>query len=157
MRSPASERPIVIAHRGARAEAAENTMESFRVAIEIGADAIELDVHLSADGVRVIIHDATLDRTTDATGRVNAHRAGELADLGVPALSDVLALVDEQDRTVLVVELKWDDMNPYSRDDLAVGATAASRASADRCWSRASTTSFWPRVTAPRPTQRSGC
>lgn len=61
---------IVVAHRGASAQAPENTMEAFRLAVEAGADAIELDVHLTADGQLAVIHDETLDRTTDRTGRV---------------------------------------------------------------------------------------
>src|SRR5687768_953684 len=61
---------IVVAHRGASTQAPENTMEAFRLGVEAGADAIELDVHLTADGQLAVIHDDTLDRTTDRTGRV---------------------------------------------------------------------------------------
>ena len=61
---------IIVAHRGASARAPENTMEAFRLAVEAGADAIELDVHLSADRQLAVIHDETLDRTTDRTGAV---------------------------------------------------------------------------------------
>jgi glycerophosphoryl diester phosphodiesterase len=63
-------RPIV-GHRGNAARAPENTIESFRQAVELGVDALELDVHLSADGQVVVIHDPTLDRTTDRSGRVD--------------------------------------------------------------------------------------
>lgn len=62
----------VIGHRGAAAHAPENTLPSFEVALRQGADALELDVHLSADGVPVVIHDPTLDRTTDGRGGVAA-------------------------------------------------------------------------------------
>jgi glycerophosphoryl diester phosphodiesterase len=62
-------RPIV-GHRGNAAHAPENTLESFRQALAAGAECLELDVHLSADGVPVVIHDPTLDRTTDVTGAV---------------------------------------------------------------------------------------
>jgi glycerophosphoryl diester phosphodiesterase len=62
-------RPI-IAHRGASGRAPENTIRAFELALEEGADAFELDVHVTADGVPVVVHDPTLDRTTDATGRV---------------------------------------------------------------------------------------
>lgn len=62
-------RPIV-GHRGNAAYAPENTMESFRQAIAGGAECVELDVRLSADGVPVVMHDATLDRTTDISGAV---------------------------------------------------------------------------------------
>jgi glycerophosphoryl diester phosphodiesterase len=61
---------LVVAHRGAAAAAPENTMQAFRLAVEMGADAIELDVHLSADGKLAVIHDETVDRTTDLTGPV---------------------------------------------------------------------------------------
>ena len=61
---------IIVAHRGASGMAPENTMEAFRLGVEAGADAIELDVHLTADGQLAVIHDETLDRTTDRTGRV---------------------------------------------------------------------------------------
>lgn len=63
-------RPAVIAHRGASASAPENTLAAFELAVELGADRIEFDVHLSADGQPVIIHDDTVDRTTDGRGRV---------------------------------------------------------------------------------------
>jgi glycerophosphoryl diester phosphodiesterase len=70
---------LVIGHRGAAAEAPENTLPSFARALELGADALELDVHLAADGQVVVLHDATLDRTTDARGPVAARTAAELA------------------------------------------------------------------------------
>lgn len=63
---------IIVAHRGASRRAPENTMEAFRLGVEDGADAIELDVHLTADGQLAVIHDATLDRTTDRTGDVRS-------------------------------------------------------------------------------------
>jgi glycerophosphoryl diester phosphodiesterase len=62
---------LVVAHRGASAQAPENTMEAYRLAVEAGADAIELDVHLSQDGQMALIHDDTVDRTTDGVGRVD--------------------------------------------------------------------------------------
>ncbi|HSM37988.1 MAG TPA: glycerophosphodiester phosphodiesterase family protein [Candidatus Limnocylindrales bacterium] len=61
---------IVVAHRGASVQAPENTMDAYRLAVEAGADAIELDVHLSTDGQLAVIHDDTVDRTTDGTGAV---------------------------------------------------------------------------------------
>ena len=68
----------VIAHRGASAEAPENTLPAFEAAVQRGADAVELDVRLTADGAPVVIHDDTLDRTTDRTGLVGAHTLAEL-------------------------------------------------------------------------------
>ncbi len=63
---------LVIAHRGASDRAPENTLDAFQCALEDGADALELDVHLSRDRIPVVIHDPTLDRTTDRTGSVAA-------------------------------------------------------------------------------------
>src|SRR3990172_7158952 len=60
-----------IAHRGASALAPENTMAAFEKAVELGADVIELDLHMSRDGELVVIHDDTLDRTTDGRGVVH--------------------------------------------------------------------------------------
>ena len=65
----ASPRPLVIAHRGYSQFAPENTLPSFRLAMAAGADLVELDYHFSSDGKLVVIHDHTLDRTTDATNR----------------------------------------------------------------------------------------
>jgi glycerophosphoryl diester phosphodiesterase len=69
----------VFAHRGGRALGPENTVAAFERGLAAGADGLELDVHLSADGVVVACHDATLDRTTNASGRVDRHTAVELS------------------------------------------------------------------------------
>jgi len=63
-------RPTIFAHRGASVHAPENTLSAFQLGLQQGADAIELDAKLSADGVVVVIHDATVDRTTDGNGAV---------------------------------------------------------------------------------------
>ncbi len=83
-------RRLVIGHRGAPAEAPENTLPSFARALERGADALELDVRLSADGVAMVVHDPTLDRTTDRSGPVAACTASALhgADAGAPFSPD---------------------------------------------------------------------
>jgi glycerophosphoryl diester phosphodiesterase len=102
-------RPLVFAHRGGAGLAPENTMPAFDRGLSLGADGLEFDVHLSKDGVPVIIHDPTVDRTTNGTGAVADLTAAELAALdagyrfeqdgafpwrgrggGVPALADVL-------------------------------------------------------------------
>lgn len=70
-----------IAHRGASAEAPANTLTAFDRAATLGADGVELDVHLSADGVPVVIHDFAVDATTDGTGQV--------ADLPLAALKEL--------------------------------------------------------------------
>ena len=80
----------LIAHRGASRDAPENTMAAFRLAIQQGADGIELDLHASADGVPLVIHDATLDRTTNRSGAVATLAAEELHAAGVPTFSEVL-------------------------------------------------------------------
>jgi glycerophosphoryl diester phosphodiesterase len=98
-------RPFLWAHRGASARAPENTLAAFFAAGEDGADGIELDIHLSRDGVPVVIHDDTLTRTTDGAGAVASFSCAELRRLdagswfadefsgeGIPRLDDVLAL-----------------------------------------------------------------
>ena len=117
----------VVGHRGASAHRPENTMPSFGLAIEQGADAIELDVHRTSDGELAVIHDATLERTTDLTGAVaempmDAVRAADAGyrfqtddgafpysgqGLRVPTLPEVLDWLP--DGTGLVVELKSRD------------------------------------------------
>lgn len=64
--------PVITAHRGASGIEPENTMRAFRRAVELGADIVEFDVRATADGELVIMHDRTLDRTTDGHGPVNA-------------------------------------------------------------------------------------
>lgn len=68
----------IVGHRGNAARAPENTIESFRQAVELGVDALELDVHVSSDGQVVVIHDPTLDRTTDGSGRVERLTLAEI-------------------------------------------------------------------------------
>lgn len=65
------ERPLSIGHRGHSVEYPENTLEAYRKAIELGVEMIECDVNMTRDGVLVMMHDPTLDRTTNGTGRVN--------------------------------------------------------------------------------------
>ncbi|RJG22598.1 glycerophosphodiester phosphodiesterase family protein [Paenibacillus thiaminolyticus] len=108
----------IVAHRGYAALFPENTMIAFRRALHMGADALEIDVHHSAEGVPVVIHDGTLDRTTDRSGPVRSKTVGELqqadagikfhpdyAGSGIPLLEEVLALLSEG-RAGLQLELK---------------------------------------------------
>ncbi len=74
-------KPVVFAHRGASQYAPENTIAAFDLAVSQGADAIELDVKLSADGKAVVIHDQTVDRTTDGSGRVDHIKLQDLKKL----------------------------------------------------------------------------
>jgi glycerophosphoryl diester phosphodiesterase len=73
--------PVNMAHRGASALAPENTIEAFRLALEAGAGGLELDVHMTRDGHIVVIHDATVDRTTSGTGAVSEMTIDELRGL----------------------------------------------------------------------------
>ena len=73
--------PIIFAHRGASAHAPENTMAAFELAVKLGAPAIEFDVKLSSDRQVIIIHDQTLDRTTNGTGQVTNQPLAALREL----------------------------------------------------------------------------
>lgn len=121
-----SSRPLVYAHRGGAALRPENTIASFDHGLSLGADGLELDVHLSSDGIVVVHHDDTLDRTTGGTGFVSSFTAVELAavdagyrfrpanagpaefpfrgqGLGVPRLRDVL---ERYPAVQIIIELK---------------------------------------------------
>ena len=95
-------RPVCYAHRGARARAPENTLLAFRLAFDLGANAVECDVQRSRDGRLVIIHDGTVDRTTDGCGWVAEMSFAELRGLNVgrgeriPTLEETLALARER-------------------------------------------------------------
>src|SRR4051812_30305820 len=99
----AHRRALVFAHRGGSALAPENTMAAFANGLALGADGIELDVHLAGDGEVVVIHDATVDRTTTGRGTVAHMDAAELAPLGVPRLDEVLRQFRD---TRVIIELK---------------------------------------------------
>jgi glycerophosphoryl diester phosphodiesterase len=110
---------LLVGHRGARGEAPENTLAGFAHALRTGVGALELDVRLSADERLVVIHDATVDRTTDRTGPVSGFTAAELGRLdargdhhswpepvGVPTLEAVLERFGGRVR--LAIEIKRD-------------------------------------------------
>jgi glycerophosphoryl diester phosphodiesterase len=80
-RSVRGEWPVNLAHRGASALAPENTIEAFRLAVEAGAGGLELDVHMTRDGHIVVIHDATVDRTTNGSGAISEMTLDELRRL----------------------------------------------------------------------------
>ena len=92
-------RPLIAGHRGYKAKYPENTMLSYRKALELGVDMLEIDLRLSRDGQLVLMHDAKLDRTTNGTGRVESHTLKELlaldAGLGerIPTFEEFLAWV----------------------------------------------------------------
>jgi len=110
---------ILYGHRGARFEAPENTLTGFRHALGRGITAFEFDVHLSADDQLVVIHDPTVDRTTNGSGAVAAMTVAELARLdarsifpdwpepaGVPTLAEVLDIIAGADD--MEIEIKTD-------------------------------------------------
>lgn len=90
---------LKIGHRGAKAHIAENTLESFQKALDLGADGIELDVHVCATGELVVIHDFTVDRTTNGTGEVHKLSLAELKSLAIeekysiPTLDEVFDFI----------------------------------------------------------------
>ncbi len=116
MNLDACPRPCIFAHRGASAYAPENTLAAFELALQQGAPALELDVKLSADGHVVVIHDATVDRTTNGKGKVSRLTLSELRALDagsffsekyrgekIPTLEEVFELVGG--RALINIEL----------------------------------------------------
>jgi glycerophosphoryl diester phosphodiesterase len=127
-----TDQPLILAHRGASRIAPENTLTAFRLALEQGADGLELDVRLSRDGVPVVFHDAELSRTTDGQGRISEKTLAELRALDagrwfdpcfageqIPTLEEVLKAFGDQ--TLYNIELKTFGV----RDDGLVRAVLA--------------------------------
>ena len=122
MKRPNVNHPLIFAHRGANCVCPENTLPAFAAAIDLGADGVELDVQFSSDGKLVIIHDYSLDKTTDGKGRVVGQPYEELQKLDagswfgpqfastrIPTLDQVLDLL--QGKLLINIELKSLDMN----------------------------------------------
>jgi glycerophosphoryl diester phosphodiesterase len=121
---------FVTAHRGFSGQAPENTLASFRAAIDAGSDMIELDVHLTRDHEVVVIHDDTLERTTTGKGNVADKTLSELMALDagswfdprfsgerIPTLAEVLTLA--RGRILVNIELKKGKNFPYTMEELA--------------------------------------
>jgi glycerophosphoryl diester phosphodiesterase len=106
----------IMGHRGASASEPENTLRSFRRALRAGVAAVELDVHLTREGRLAVIHDATLERTTNGRGRVRDFSLAELKQLdagrreAIPSLEEAFDLV--KGRARLLVELKEPEAAP---------------------------------------------
>lgn len=123
--------PLIVAHRGAPTERPENTLAAFDAAVDAGAAAVEFDVRVTADCQAVVIHDATLDRTTDGAGLVRERTLAEVlaariegADARsytVPTLHETLALLSG--RAAVDVEIKNvpGDADFDPNDEVAVG------------------------------------
>jgi glycerophosphoryl diester phosphodiesterase len=102
-------RPLVISHRACAGHAPENTLAGVRAAIQIGADAIEIDVQATADGVPVLMHDLTLDRATSASGDLSSFTLEQLKALdirGEPIATFAETLDVTRNRGLLVAEIK---------------------------------------------------
>jgi len=105
----------IVGHRGAAGLRPENTLSSFRLAVELGVDRLECDVRLTKDGHAVVIHDATVDRTTNGTGRVRELTLDEIRALDagdgekIPLLSEYLQFLKETGRPS-EVEIKDPDV-----------------------------------------------
>ncbi len=111
-------RPMVISHAACAGHAPENTVAGLRLALHMGVDGIEVDVRASADGVPVLMHDPTVDRTTDGQGELSALTLAQLRELdvgakapndafrgeGVPTLTEVLRAIEG--RALLIAEIK---------------------------------------------------
>ncbi|MEM7513725.1 MAG: glycerophosphodiester phosphodiesterase family protein [Bacteroidota bacterium] len=116
--------PLVIAHRGSSGLAPENTLAAIQKSIDAGVDMIEVDLHLSKEGEVIILHDATLERTTNGCGEAMDFTVEELQQLDagswfseeftgekIPTLKEVFDLV--QGKIVLLLELKKGDQGLY--------------------------------------------
>jgi glycerophosphoryl diester phosphodiesterase len=123
----------LIAHRGNAREFPENTIPAFASALSIGLRCLELDVHLSSDGVPIVIHDHQLERTTGRPGTVFSLSARELTAIDaheparfgarfsgthLPQLTDVLALLDGRPEVTLFVEIKRASLAQFGHDQV---------------------------------------
>ncbi len=114
----------VIAHRGASGLFPENTLLAFREAIALGADAIELDVRVTGDGIPVVLHDSTVDRTTDGVGVVSALPFDAIKELnagGGETISTLETVLEATEGTPLVVEIKDRHGGPVVAETIRAG------------------------------------
>jgi glycerophosphoryl diester phosphodiesterase len=120
---------VIIGHRGASAYYPENTMSAFRAAYEMGAEMIELDILLSKDGVPVVIHDESLERTTNGTGKVMEYTYKELSKLDagswfgdehtgerIPSLEEVLQFA--KGKVAVNIEIKTEVVSNDLREGI---------------------------------------
>ncbi len=138
-----AKRPLIIGHRGASAEAPENTLAAFALAQRQGADGIELDVQLSADGQPVVLHDSNLERTTNGRGHVQNFTVAQLQDFDagqgqhVPTLDEVFETLGPN--FLYNVELKT-----VALRDTGLAATVAERIQAHNLARQTVVSSFNP-------------
>jgi glycerophosphoryl diester phosphodiesterase len=141
-------RPLVTSHAACKGHAPENTLAGIERAIALGADAIEIDVHCTADGVPVLIHDELVDRTTDGTGNVHEMTLDVVRTLDagarefvprfggakIPTLAEVLDLT--KGKVLLQIEVKQEGIHEQ------VAAAVRDAGAIASCESH----SFWPRI-----------
>ena len=123
----------LVAHRGNAREYPENTLPALQSALDLGARFLEIDTHLSSDGVPVVIHDADLARTTGATGNVFDKPVAELVNIEaaerprfgtryagtcIPTLADAAHLLDERPEVTLFVEVKRASLAHFGHDQV---------------------------------------
>lgn len=135
-------RNLLLGHRGARAQAPENTLPSFKLALELGAHGIEFDVYFSKDKVPVIMHDDTLERTTNGKGPVWEKTLSELRELDaaksfpefagtqIPTLAETLHAMP--DGAVVNIELKGS--GNFTKEDLVDAVLDVMRSERDRLY-----------------------
>ncbi|MDQ3524283.1 MAG: glycerophosphodiester phosphodiesterase, partial [Chloroflexota bacterium] len=135
----------IVGHRGAAGEAPENTMAGFRWAQRHGVNILETDVRLTADGVPVLMHDGTVDRTTDGSGEVGEMTIADLqklradrlfpgweGDVRIPTLDTLLAMDDPFEQ--LLIEIKDDHPDRLRRLIPLVLEMIVQSGVADRVW-----------------------
>ena len=123
----------LVAHRGNAAECPENTLPALQSALDLGARFLEIDVHLSSDGVPVVLHDAALARTTGTNGSVFDRPVAELVNIEaaerqrfgaqyagtcIPTLADAAALLEERPEITLFVEVKRASLARFGHDQV---------------------------------------
>lgn len=126
---------LISAHRGYSYRYPENTLLAFKEAIDLGVDMVELDLHLSADGVLMVMHDNTLDRTTNGTGQLRERTCAELKELDaggwknviytglkIPTFAEFLTLVEPYNELLLMVEIKTEP-DDFACADAAIAMT----------------------------------
>lgn len=124
-------KPMVVAHRGASGEAPENTLASFSLALDQGADAVEFDIHQTSDGKLIVMHDESLERTTNGSGMILQKTFSELKELDaglwysqkykgerIPSLEDAIGFIAP--RGFALVEVKHgSDIYPEIENNIA--------------------------------------
>ena len=138
----------LVAHRGNARDFPENTLPAFNSALELGLRFLELDVHLSADGVPMVIHDHELIRTTGRPGNVFEMRARELVQIDageperfgdrfrgtrIPKLSDVLALLGGRPEVTVFVEIKRASLTRFGYDQVVARVVNALKPARSQC------------------------